>query len=148
MTLQYNALTSSEKAQFVQTAMIGQRLVGHPGQRQLRPLAHTGWVNLVRTTKTGEVYEVTPEARTALLALPDNSPLDGFPWPSDIAHMKEMLSAEQAGDKVCPFCQARAVVYLGQHAKWTPGKVATYRCAACGNQWQLDQNDIMREKVP
>ena len=146
MQLQFNALTTGEKAQLIQTALIGQRLVGHPGQRHLRPLAHTGWVNLVRTTKTGEVYEVTPAARAALLALPDDPPQDSFPTPSDMAHMKAILNAKQA--TICPFCQARAVVYMGQRAGWMPGKVATYRCSACGNEWQLDQNDIMRETVP
>src|SRR5690242_19650938 len=96
MRLKFDILTIGEKADLVSTALAGQRLVGHTAQRHLRPLARSGWVNLVRTTKTGyEVYEVTPEARAALLAVPDDFRQDDFPLPADIAEMKQVLSADQ-----------------------------------------------------
>lgn len=91
-TLDWNALDTGQRAHIVAVAIAGEKRVGRSGQWHMRPLARSGWLRLLRTTKTGmEVYAVTPDARTALLSVPDDYRQDFFPLPRDIAEMKTRL---------------------------------------------------------
>jgi hypothetical protein len=95
MTLQFNALTNSEKADLVSTALIGQCVIGPFWRSHLRPLAQVGWLKLIWQTAAGlTVYEITPEARIVLLTVPDDYHQDFFPLPHDIARMKEKLKKD------------------------------------------------------
>jgi hypothetical protein len=96
MTLDWNTLSIGEKADLISTAVVGLRLVGPFWRSHLRPLAHAGWLKIIRETAAGmTIYEVTPEARTVLLTVPDDYHQDFFPLPHDIAKMKEILRRDR-----------------------------------------------------